>query len=96
MRNKKEGTDAGSEIESVEMFAARDREIRIRFRFIDTLTVTQRQKEKKTHTQNPWPGHSAKLNNTIFMFLVIIILYSTLFCVPRCASSFLCVSSVYS
>lgn len=99
MRNKKEGTDAGYEIESVEMFAARDREIRIRirirFRFIDTLRVTQRQKEKK-HTQNPWPGHSAKLNNTIFMFLVIIILYSTLFCVPRCASSFLCVSSVYS
>lgn len=42
-RTKKKGKE-GTEIESVEMFAARDREIRIRFRFIDTLTVTQRQK----------------------------------------------------
>lgn len=37
------------------------------------------------------PGNSAKLNNTIFMFLVIIILYSTLFCVLRRCASFLCV-----
>lgn len=86
-KNKKESEEKKKPIlalmKSVEMFAARDRDIRIRirFRFIDTLDAVAKNR----------PGHSAKLNNTIFMFLVIIILYSTLFCVLRCASFFVCV-----
>lgn len=87
-KNKKESEEKKEPMlalsKSVEMFAARDRDIRIRirFRFIDTLDAAAKKNR---------PGHSAKLNNTIFMFLVIIILYSTLFCVLRCASFFVCV-----
>lgn len=89
-KNKKESEEKKEPMlalsRSVEMVAARDRDIRIRirFRFIDTLDAAAKKKKNR-------PGHSAKLNNTIFMFLVIIILYSTLFCVLRCASFFVCV-----
>lgn len=54
-KNKKESEEKKEPMlalsKSVEMFAARDRDIRIRFRFIDTLDTAAKTKKKQAGAQ---------------------------------------------